>query len=147
MPVSLPGRQAALLVLALFVAVPGPARAGDVTPADQSAFQSIITDQIEAFRRDDGEAAFAHASPGIRTLFQTSDRFLTMVRQRYAPVYRPRSYNFGVVTNELRKPTQRVNIVGPDGTAWVALYAMERQPDGSWRISSVMLIKPVDASV
>ena len=35
--------------------------------------------------------------------------------------------------------TQLVNVVGPDGVARVALYFMERQADGSWRIGGCML--------
>jgi hypothetical protein len=31
--------------------------------------------------------------------------------------------------------------VGPDGQAVIALYVMERQPDGSWRINGVYLLQ------
>jgi hypothetical protein len=37
-----------------------------------------------------------------------------------------------------------VLLVGPDGKPVMALYAMERQPDGSWRIDGCMLGKADD---
>jgi hypothetical protein len=33
-------------------------------------------------------------------------------------------------------------VIGPDGQPALALYAMERQPDGSWRIAGCTLTRP-----
>jgi hypothetical protein len=33
-----------------------------------------------------------------------------------------------------------VDLIGPDGEAATALYAMEQEPDGSWRIAGCMLL-------
>ena len=51
-----------LAVLAAFPALAQPA----VSEADRSTIRDIIRSQVEAFRRDDGEAAFGYASPAIR---------------------------------------------------------------------------------
>lgn len=136
-----------LLLFALAIIVPDGSQASEVTDSDRARFRTIIADQIGSFRRDDDSAAFAHASPAIRSRFGTPDAFMTMVRRLYMPVYRPRRFDFGVVTEELGVPTQRVDLVGPDGSLWTALYAMERQPDGTWRISSVVLIRTGGESV
>ena len=37
-------------------------------------------------------------------------------------------------------------VVGPDGHAYMAYYTMERQPDGSWRISGCHLVELEDQS-
>lgn len=102
-------------------------------------FEAIIKAQIEAFSRDDGATAFAFASPGIQGMFGNPDRFMEMVRAGFAPVYRPRSYSFEppIVADGL--PAQPVRVIGPDGRGVIALYRMERQPDGSWRIAGVTL--------
>lgn len=136
----LAGVLVALMTVFLLL-VPAQA-AADVTDADRSAFQSIITSQIEAFQRDDAATAFGFAAPSIKSIFRTPDVFIQMVKRGYMPVYRPRSYSFGSVTDETGGPTQRVSIVGPDGTLWLALYSMQRQPDGTWKISGVVLVKP-----
>ena len=36
------------------------------------------------------------------------------------------------------------NIIGPDGSPYFALYMMERQADGSWRIGGVALVRAED---
>jgi hypothetical protein len=36
-------------------------------------------------------------------------------------------------------PVQAVEIRGADGTGVLALYFMERQPDGSWKINGVII--------
>ena len=115
--------------------------AQDVSSGDRQAFRAIISGQIEAFRADDGARAFSFAAPGIKAIFSTPERFMRMVRKGYAPVYRPQSVEFGDVTRELGAPTQKVHLIGPDGAAWTARYAMQKQDDGSWKISAVTLEK------
>ncbi len=117
------------------------AAAQDVTDADRQAFQEIIGSQIEAFRADDGARAFSYASPNIKSIFSTPDIFMGMVRKGYAPVYRTQSVKFGDVTQELGGPTQKVLLIGPNGGAWTALYAMQKQDDGTWKISAVALVR------
>jgi len=38
-------------------------------------------------------------------------------------------------------PVQEVVLIGPNGQEWLALYAMEQQPDGSWKIAGVRLVR------
>lgn len=119
-----------------------PARAEDVTSGEAQEFQRIISEQIDAFRSDDGGRAYSYAAPMIQKAFPTSDVFMEMVRKGYAPVYRPRSFAFGKITNEMNnRPTQRVSIIDSNGKAWIALYAFEKQPDGSWKIIGCSLVE------
>ena len=41
---------------------------------------------------------------------------------------------------------QRVELVGPDGHGATALYTMEREADGTWRISGCSLVEKPDVS-
>jgi hypothetical protein len=118
-----------------------PARADDaaLTPTDRTAIHTVIADQLAAFQRDDGVAAFAQAAPVIRERFVTPENFLAMVRAGYAPVYRPREVAFGTLETVEGRLVQRVLLVGPDGLPAVALYVMERQPDGTWKIAACIL--------
>ena len=119
----------------------GPALAQDALPqADGDAIRSVITSQLDAFRRDDAAGAYAEAAPGIQQLFPTPGIFLEMVRRGYQPVYRSRSAEFTALAVEDGHPVQRVEIIGPDGEAHTALYTMEREPDGTWRIAGCELV-------
>ena len=117
-------------------------RAQQPAPADVEQFQRIISDQITAFRADNGAAAYSYAAPAIKRLFPSSEVFMEMVRQGYRPVYRPSRFAFGEVTEEVQgRPTQQVTIIDENGKAWSALYVFERQPDGSWKIIGCSLVQ------
>jgi uncharacterized protein DUF4864 len=136
-----------VLVLAaalLAVAVMAPAAA--LAQTADPAIQETIRNQIEAFKLDDGTRAYSYAAPNIRAIFPTVDDFMTMVKRGYQPVYRPRSYNFGTQEQLSGSVRQSVDIVGPDGDYYTAVYSLERQPDGSWKITGCSLVKSEGSS-
>jgi type II secretory pathway pseudopilin PulG len=124
-----------LLALApLFSAAQQP-----VPAEDAQAVREVIEAQIDAFRRDDAEAAFALATPGIRATFGSAAHFLAMVRGAYAAVYRPRSVLFETPLLVEGQLVQPVRLTDAEGRGWLALYPMERQPDGRWRTNGCQL--------
>ncbi len=130
----------ALLAVLLLVGLSARAQ-GVVSPADGAEIGRVITAQIEAFRRDDADAAFAFATPGIQAKFGDSAHFLQAVKQAYPQVYRPRSFRFLDRGAAAGLVTQRVEIVGADGRLVTAVYDMSHQGDGSWRIDGCRLEK------
>jgi hypothetical protein len=67
---------------------------------------------------------------------------MAMVKDAYKPVYRPRSIAMG----EFRDTPDggmslSVRLQDLDGADWVALYTLEQQADGTWRISACYLTK------
>lgn len=133
-----------VVVLGVLLGSAGVARAQpaptELPAADQAAIRAVIASQIGAFRRDDDSAAFALASPNIQHLFGDAATFMAMVRRGYAPVYRPGAVAFGPLVTTDGRIEQRVQLTGPDGAPALALYDMEREPDGSWRIDGCMLV-------
>ena len=134
-------RRLALLMI-LFLGFLAPARAGD----DAKEVQGIITAQMEALGRDDAEAAFAFAAPAIRDSFGAAEVFLLMVRRGYPAVYRHKSAEFGEMREAEGKFAQAVHLLDQNGIAWEALYTLERQADGSLKISGCVLLKAVDGA-
>jgi Domain of unknown function (DUF4864) len=116
-------------------------RVGD----DQGTIQDIIRDQIEAFRRDDGDTAYSFAAPTLKQYFPTAEGFMAMVRNGYQPIYRAQHFSFGELKQADGKFLQSVDIVGPDGVSWRAIYTFVRQDDGSLKITSCYLVKDVTA--
>ncbi len=133
-------RAIALLFVALFVFAT-PAEAGD----DVAAAQGVIRAQEQAFARDDAASAYSYAAPAIHQLFPQAGIFMTMVQSRYAPVYRHRSFEFGEARTEGNWVAQRVHIIDADGEAWEALYTLEQQADGSFKITGCTLLKAGEA--
>jgi len=113
------------------------ARAGE--PVD--TVQNIIQSQITAFLNDDAKTAYSFASPTIRGKFPTEGAFFDMVKKGYAPVYRPGNFAFGRSKVEGDMVVQEVLISGPDGKDWTALYQLLKQPDGSYKINGVHIVR------
>ena len=129
------------ILLGTMLALALPAQA-QVSPADQTAIRDVIEGQVEAFRRDDGAAAFGYASPSIQGMFGSAETFMDMVRQGYRPVYRPQVFEFREIVTLQGMVTQKVHVIGPDGRPVTAFYPMTQQPDGSWRIEGCYLQAP-----
>jgi hypothetical protein len=58
-----------------------------------------------------------------------------MVRGAYPMVYRPAAVAFLKAEEDDGIVLQMVTITDDDDKAWIALFALERQPDATWRIS------------
>ncbi len=129
--------RAVVLLAALLIGLPAPARAAD----DVAAAQAAIRSQAEAFSRDDAATAYSYAAPAIRGMFHQAEIFMKMVQQGYAPVYRHKSFEFGEAQVADGQIAQRVHIIDADGVPWEALYTLEQQPDGSVKITGCTLLK------
>jgi len=110
-----------------------------VSPEDARAVREVIEAQIDAFRKDDAARAFSLATPGIREKFGSPENFMDMVRSSYAVVYRPASVAFEAPVAIDGQFLQPVRMTDAEGRAWLAVYPMQRQPDGSWRTNGCQL--------
>jgi hypothetical protein len=128
-------RIIALLTLLLLSLT--PALAAD----DVSAAKDVIRAQEQAFGRGDAAAAYSYAAPVIKQIFPGPDIFMAMVENSYAPVYRHKSFEFGETKVEGDWIGQHVHIIDANGEAWEALYTLELQGDGSYKITGCSLLK------
>ncbi|MGB0632646.1 MAG: DUF4864 domain-containing protein [Alphaproteobacteria bacterium] len=133
-----------LVLLFGLTATPAVAEPVDIQPAglraaDVADIRNIILGQLDAFREDDAEKAFSYAAPQIRRIFKTPDIFLHMVRKSYRSVYRPQSFEFRPIQRIDGNIVQPLAVVGPTGVSETALYIMEPQPDGTWKIGACIM--------
>lgn len=126
-----------LSVLAISVLLTTASFAGE---AEVKAAQSSIDAQLRAFLAGDNALAYSYAAPNIQGMFPTVEAFMGMVANGYQPVAQPKEYTFGAAEEpKAGSVMQQVMIVGPDGKNYEAVYTLELQPDGAWRITSVRL--------
>jgi len=138
---SVLGVLAWILVLTVaWTASPATAESVALPAAERAAIRRVIEGQLEAFKRHDAKAAFAHAAPAIQALFGSPESFMLMVRTEYPPIYQPRSFTFGELELVGGEFTQKVTVVGEDGSAVSAFYLMSRQKDDSWRVLGCILV-------
>jgi hypothetical protein len=133
--------RAIVVLLAAGLGLLAPALAAD----EIVAAQNVIRSQEQAFSRDDAATAYSFAAPEIKRIFPDANIFMSMVQSGYAPVYRHKSFEFGEARAEGDWVAQRVHIVDEDGQGWEALYTLEQQADGSFKITGCTLLKAGDA--
>jgi len=99
----------------------------------------VIAAQRDALLAGNAERAFSFAAPGIRLQFGTPATFLAMVRSGYAALLDARYVEFlegAVIDGNVIQP---LRLILPDNSVLVALYTMERQPDGEWMIAGCVI--------
>jgi DNA-binding transcriptional LysR family regulator len=146
---SAPTTILAVLLVAHCVLLPGtplaavPDPSGDATATlrdvDWTAIKTLISGQLAALKAGDGTKAFSYAAPGIRRQFGNADTFLEMVRTSYGALLAARYSEFlegAVIGGRIVQP---LRLVGPDNNVLVALYTIERQPEGGWKIAGCIL--------
>ncbi len=129
----------AMIVALLFTVA---AVAQGVPDAEKQAMENAISGQLQAFAADDGVGAYEFAAPLVKGIFSNVDTFMAMVKKGYQPVYRNKAHTFGEsYIDNMGRPAQRVTITAADGKRYEAVYTMERQPDGTWKIAGCYLIE------
>ena len=120
----------------------GPvAYAATVGTVESKAIRATVQRQFDAFDRDDAASAFAQASSTARERFGTPERFMEMVKTQYQAVYRRRSVIFTDIEQVDGLTIQSVRVTDADDRVWVALYQMQREADGQWRILGCQLLE------
>lgn len=120
------------LVVCLALALPLPAAADPI--------QRTISDQIAAFLADDFDRAFSFASPSIKRLFQSPERFGRMVREGYPMVYRADEVTMLEQRSVGPHVIQRVMLRDAAGRLHFLAYAMVEAPEG-WLINGVQILR------
>ena len=115
--------------------------------ANRASIRGVITNQMAAFGRNDATAAYGYATPNIQGMFGNAENFVALVEKAYPPVWRPREVQFGAIEDRDGRIVQKVELIGPDGAPALALYTMERGPDGVWRIDGCALLPSEKLSV
>ena len=130
------------LCAALLFAAPMSARADDA-----GDIQAAISAQLDAFNAGNGPEAYSYAAPNIQAIFPSPGQFMGMVQSAYDPVYHSESAVFGALKAESSGFRQEVYLTDRKGQSWVASYTLQRQPDGSMKITGCSLRKGDDVAV
>ena len=106
---------------------------------DAAVIQSSIEGQLEAFRSGDAQRAFSFASDQIGDIFGTPENFIAMVRSQYAVMIAPASIVFLKLEHENGATLQPVQLSDDRGQWWLAVYSMQLDAHGLWRINGCVL--------
>lgn len=108
--------------------------------AQDGPIEGTIQAQIDAFLADDMTAAFDYASPAIKRVFGSPERFGAMVETGYPMVYRPSEVRYLDARDFGEGVLQRVMMRDADGVPWVLEYQMIEGAEG-WVINGVQVMR------
>ena len=128
--------RAALIALTISLAGMAPAQTG----ASDPEIESVIQGQIDALKADDFETAFSFASPSIKRIFGTPDRFGTMVEQGYPMIIAPGEVKFLELRQIAGSLWQKVLVRDAKGAFFLLDYQM-LPGEGGWQIDGVQLLQ------
>ena len=111
--------------------------------AQEDPVSRVINDQIDAFLADDFDTAFSYASPNIKRLFGSPERFGQMVRRGYPMVHRPAEVTMLDQRRNGPRIDQRVMIRDQTGRLHLLAYDMVETPEG-WQINGVAVLPAPD---
>ena len=107
--------------------------------ADWALIRSAIGEQLEALRSGDASRAFSFAATAIRAQFHDAPTFLRMVQNSYAVLLHARYTEFLEGALIEGRAIQPLRLVMNDETVLVALYEMQRDDAGIWRIAGCVV--------
>jgi Domain of unknown function (DUF4864) len=107
--------------------------------AQDNPMQATILNQLEAFKADDFDRAFAFASPMIKGIFATPQNFGAMVVQGYPMVHRPAAVKMLEARDVAGNLWQKVMITDQAGRTHILDYQMVEGPEG-WQINGVQIL-------
>ena len=107
--------------------------------------KGVIQAQIDAFLADDFVTAFTFASPTIKSIFGTPERFGQMVRNGYPMVWRPAEVNFLSIEERGEELWQNVMVRDADGALYILEYQMV-PGEGGWKINAVHVRRAGDGT-
>lgn len=145
-------RRLLMMMAALVVGLVTPcwitgAMAAPLSVEDTQAIQAAVQSQLDAFAEDDAVGAFALVTPATRIQFGNPDNFLHMVKTQYSPVYRHRLALFSGPEVIDGTTIQVVRLADRDGYVWLAVYRMQQETDGNWKIDGCQLLETTSVSI
>ena len=125
----------AVLALSLFLVT-----AAQADEPRNPAIEGVIQSQMRAFLADDVEAAFTYASPAIKGIFGSHQRFGVMVQRGYPMVWRHRDVKFLELRELGGQLWQKVLITDVAGNLHLLDYQMIEAGE-SWKINGVQILR------
>lgn len=121
--------------------------AAPVPPDDAASIQAAIRGQLHAFSEDDAESAFELNTPSIRSQMGSPENFLRVIREEYTPIYRHLVVIFSAPQELGDAIIQIVRLTDRESRVWLAVYNMQRDLTGNWKIDGCQLLQTSVVSV
>ena len=121
--------------------------AAPLPPDDVAMIQEAIRGQLHALSEDDADSAFELTSASIRSQMGSPENFLRVIKEEYAPIYRHLGVIFSAPQALGDAIIQIVRLTDRESRVWLAIYNMQRDMIGNWKIDGCQLLQTSVVSV
>lgn len=115
--------------------------AATLPAADVEAIHQAVQRQLDALKKGDAAGAFALTTDDTRNRLGTPDKFLQVIKEQYDPVYRHRLAMLSTIHVINGKVYQLVRLTDQESHVWVAIYAVNKDKQGAWKIDGCELFQ------
>jgi hypothetical protein len=117
----------------------------EVTDRDVLAIRRLVRDQLAAFRAGDSPRAFEMCTEAIRSTFAEAGELMSTIESNYPALVAPRQLHFGDFLITPDGLAVLLFLVGEDLITREALYLVQRDEVGSWRVNGCMMTEEAQA--
>lgn len=110
-----------------------------ISENDKIEIRQLIEKQLQAFRQQDENTAFALTSPTIQYKYKQNN-FIQTLESEYGAIVKSRSIMFQGFTLVNNYPALVSMIMNHQGELTQGVFIVQHQPDYSWRIHGYQLI-------
>ncbi len=111
----------------------------EVTDRDSRRIRRLVRDQLSAFREGDSGKAFGLCTEAIRETFGSAAQLTDTIQRNYPALVDPRQVLFGDYIITPDGLAVLLQLVGRDLVSRDALYLVQRDLGGIWRINGCMM--------
>lgn len=138
---------AAFLALVLGLAANAAAAQEDFDINAAREISLVVQSQLDAFSEDDAERAFSLATEATQNLAGTPGEFMRVIKQQFTPIYRHRAALFSKPEIIGKHALQVVQLTDHDNFVWIAIYQVEREGNGAWKVDGCQLFETKEMSI
>lgn len=109
--------------------------------AQAQAVREVVHLQINALADDDAEKAYSLTTSATQQLLGSPNNLLSFIKDEFAPIYRPRHAMFQETEIIGQHALQIVQLIDSSGLIWIAIYQVELETDGKWKVDGCRLFE------
>lgn len=119
----------------------------EVTDGDVLQIRRLVRDQLAAFRAGDSGVAFDMCTDTIRETFGSAVELMSTISSNYPALVAPRQVHFGEFVITPDGLAVLLFLVGTDLVTREALYLVQQDERGCWRVNGCMMTDEEQAAV
>jgi hypothetical protein len=118
-----------------------------ISDGDAKAIQVAVRSQIEALSVNDAVGAFQLATLDRQSRIGSPDKFLSLIKKHYQPLHQHLLVLYSRPAVVKGETFQAVRVTDKSSHVWLAVFQMQAEQGGRWKIDACYLLETKKVSV